>query len=321
MAPWSPRWRRKAWSGSGVERDYTAMMNADTAAYNIPLVHAKAGTQGNFRRALRLCCWIPAFAGMSGFLIYFALLNAPALAASGKQPAPAGAVKGAPPQYTRFSAAELERGFLALAFGSDLRIGARPRGIRRFDHPIFARVIVGGSVDRAAAMQRVLEEYAGKVPNLHLSIVPASEPADVEVRLIDEKNFKSALQDAFGIQITKAFVERTDPQCMTSVKSSAEGEIVHSVSFIIVDKGNDVFFDCAYHELLHAFGLSNHDQRNPWTTLNQRRMVGYLTAYDRALLSLLYDSRITPGMTAARARAILPRVITDLGIAGAHPGR
>jgi len=68
-----------------------------------------------------------------------------ALGASGKQSAPPGSFEGAPPQYTRFSVAELERGFLALAFGSDLRIGARPLGIRRFDRPIRARVIGYGS--------------------------------------------------------------------------------------------------------------------------------------------------------------------------------
>src|SRR5476649_2769697 len=62
----------------------------------------------------------------------------------------------------------LQLGFLALAFGSDLRIGARPRGIRRFDHPIRARVVASGSVDRSAAMRRILDEYADKVPNLHL---------------------------------------------------------------------------------------------------------------------------------------------------------
>lgn len=244
-----------------------------------------------------------------------------AVAASGKQPAPAGAGESAPPEYTRFSAAELQRGFLALAFGSDLRIGARPKGIRRFGHPIRVAVIPGGSVDRVAAMQRVLDEYAGKVPNLHLSIAAGTAPHDMEVRLIDEKDFRSALQAAFGVQVTKTFVARTDPQCMTSVKSTAEGDIVRSVSFIIVDKGDDVFLDCAYHELLHAFGLSNHDQRNPWTTLNQKRMVGYLSVYDRALLTLLYDPRITPGLTAARARAVLPQVIIDLGLAGATQDR
>jgi len=251
--------------------------------------------------------WIAAF-------VVLISVTAAALAASGRQPAPAGAFKDAPPEYTRFSTAELERGFLALAFGSDLRIGARPRGIRRFDQPITARVIAGGSVDRVAAVQHVIEEYAAKVPNLHLTVADAPT-ADIEVRLIDEKNFRAALHDAFGAEVARTFIRRTDPQCMTSVKSNTDGEILRSVSFIIVDKGDEVFLDCAYHEMLHAFGLSNHDQRNPWTTLNQRRMVGYLTVYDRSLLTLLYDPHIRPGMTPGQARAALPHVIGELELA------
>ena len=253
------------------------------------------------------------------YLVLIATTNA-AVAASGKQPAPAGSFERAPAQYTRFSVAELERGFLALAFGSDLRIGARPLGIRRFDHAIRTRVIAGGIVDRSATMSRVIEDYAREVPALHLSETTAPE-ADIEVRLIDEKDFQSALQAAFGKQIAKTFVARTDPQCMTSVRSDPDGKIVHSVSFIIVDKGDDVFLDCAYHELLHAFGLSNHDQHNPWTTLNQKRMVGYLTVYDRSLLTLLYDSRIRPGMTRRQAHAVLPSAIAELGLAGPAQGR
>jgi len=243
-----------------------------------------------------------------------------ALAASNKQPAPAGAFRGAPAQYTDFTTRELERGFFSLAFGSDLRIGAKPRGIRRFDHPIRIAVIAGGSVDRSAAMARVIDDYAAQVPSLQLSrVTTEGAPADIEVRLIDERSFKSALQAAFGAQVTATFIARTNPQCMTSVKSAAEGEIVRSVSFIIVDKGDAVFLDCAYHELLHAFGLSNHDQRNPWTTLNQKRVVGYLTAYDRALLTILYNPQVKPGMTAAQADRALPGVIRDLGLVRAAP--
>ncbi|HVR57835.1 MAG TPA: DUF2927 domain-containing protein [Pseudolabrys sp.] len=254
---------------------------------------------------------------------YLVLLSitAAALGASGKQSAPPGSFEGAPPQYTRFSVTELERGFLALAFGSDLRIGARPLGIRRFDQPIKARVIGGGAVDRSDAMSRVIAEYARAVPSLALSLAPSTGPAEIELRLIDEKDFQSALQAAFGDKIARAFVARTDPQCMTSVKSTADGRIVHSVSFIIVDKGDDVFLDCAYHELLHAFGLSNHDQHNPWTTLNQKRMVGYLSVYDRSLLTLLYDTRVRPGMTMRRARAVLPAAIADLGLTAPNQGR
>ena len=247
-------------------------------------------------------------------------MAAASLAASDREPAPPGSFEGAPPQYTHFTAAELSRGFLALAFGSDLRIGARPLGIRRFEHPISAQVIGTGSIDRSSAMTRVIEEYARAVPNLHLSVASPGASGDIEVRLIDERDFQSALQAVFGARVAKAFVKRTDPQCMTSVKSTSDGEIVHSISFIIVDKSDDVFLDCAYHELLHAFGLSNHDQRNPWTTLNQKRMVGYLTVYDRSLLELLYGRHIRPGMTRGQARAVLPRAIAELGLA-AKPGR
>jgi len=236
------------------------------------------------------------------------------LAASDREPPPPGSFAGAPAQFTKFTAAELERGFMALAFGSDLRIGARPRGIRRFDHPIRAVVMGGGSVDRSARMRDVVAEYARTVPSLKLSPGTAGD-ADIEVRLIDEKDFNGALYAAFGPKIAKDFIARTDPQCMTSVKSNANGDIVRSVSFIIVDKGDDVFLDCAYHELLHAFGLSNHDQRNVWTTLNQNRMVGYLTVYDRDLLTILYDRRLKPGMSPAGARRVLPQVIRDLGLA------
>ena len=251
---------------------------------------------------------------LAGLAVFLAAATA-SLAASNREPPPPGSFAGAPPQFTTFTAAELERGFMALAFGSDLRIGARPRGIRRFDHPIRAVVMGGGSVDRSARMRDVIAEYASTVPSLRLSPANAGE-ADIEVRLIDEKDFNGALVAAFGPKIAKDFIARTDPQCMTSVKSNAAGDIVRSVSFIIVDKGDDVFLDCAYHELLHALGLSNHDQRNVWTTLNQNRMVGYLTVYDRDLLTILYDRRVRPGMSPAAARRVLPGVIRDQGLAG-----
>ena len=242
-------------------------------------------------------------------------LTVAALAASDKQPAPPGALPGAPPQYTRFSTAELMRGFLALSFGSDLHIGPTPRGIRRFEHPVRVAVIDNGSVDRVAAMRRVLDDYARQVPRLRLSMVADPADADIEVRLLDERDFPGALEAAFGAKIATTFIARTNPQCMTSVKSSADGSIQRAVTFIVVDRGEDVFRDCAYHELLHAFGLANHDARNPWTTLNQSRRVGYLTVYDRALLTLLYDPRSRSGMTPAQVRARLPGIIATLGLA------
>ncbi len=98
----------------------------------------------------------------------------------------------------------------------------------------------------------------------------------------------------------------------TSIKSRTDGTILRADVFIIVDQGDAVFYDCAYHETLHAFGLSNHADKNPWTTLNQTRMVGYLTVYDRLLLTMLYDARVKPGMSPSEVAKVLPAVIADL---------
>src|SRR5262245_51414137 len=149
---------------------------------------------------------------LAGCFALIAVVTA-ALGASGRQPPPPGSFEGAPDQYTQFTTAELTRGFLALAFGSDLRIGARPLGIRRFDHAVRARIVDGGTIDRSNEMARVIEEYAREIPNLELSIVPPAAPADIELRLIDEKNFQSSLQDAFGTKVVKACVSGIDAPC------------------------------------------------------------------------------------------------------------
>src|ERR671918_753446 len=100
------------------------------------------------------------------FGLAFMLATVGAQAASDPQPPPAGSFAGAPPQFTRFSEQEITRGFLALAFGSDRRIGVKPRGIRRYDREILAYIDSAGSVDRKAEMERIIAEYAAAVPQL-----------------------------------------------------------------------------------------------------------------------------------------------------------
>ena len=243
------------------------------------------------------------------FFVVLLLAASAARAASDRQSPPSGAFPGAPSEYTKFTSRELTRGFLALAFGSDLRLGVRPKGIRRFDRSITAFVSSDARVDRKAAMEKIIAEYGVVTPYLKISLAASEDDADLVVHLIDEGKFRTALVDAFGAGVAETFVRRTDPQCMTSVKSRGDGVILRSVSFVIADQGDKVFLDCAYHEMLHALGLSNHDQSNPWTTLNQRRVVGYLTVYDRTLLTLLYDPRLRPGMTRTEVRRVLPNLI------------
>ncbi|HEX7720678.1 MAG TPA: DUF2927 domain-containing protein, partial [Pyrinomonadaceae bacterium] len=65
-------------------------------------------------------------------------------------------------------------------------------------------------------------------------------------------------------------------------------------------------------ETLHALGLMNHADDIPWTTLNQRRSVGYLSVYDRAMLQMLYDPKIRAGMSRLDVQMLLPQIIQGL---------
>lgn len=253
----------------------------------------------------------------AAFIVLAVLALAPeAHAASELKPAPPGALADAPPQHTRFRTGEIARGFLALAFGSDLRIGARKAGIRKFTEPVRVLIRSAGAPDRTAQMRGILDEYAAAEPALRLRIIDAARSADeanVIVRLINERDFAPTLEEALGRETAAALLRRTDAQCMTNVASDLEGRIIRVETLIIVDQGEDVFRDCAYHELLHVFGLSGHDQSNPWTTLNQERMVGYLAVYDRILLNLLYSPQIRPGMSPDEVRRALPEAIAAGG--------
>jgi hypothetical protein len=42
--------------------------------------------------------------------------------------------------------------------------------------------------------------------------------------------------------------------------------------------------------------------------------MGFFDVYDQYILNLLYDPRITPGMTVDEVRAVLPAVLADVRV-------
>ena len=59
---------------------------------------------------------------------------------------------------------ELSKGLLALAFGSDMRMGVVSQHIRRFVRLIRFFIAHRGSVDRKAEYRAVVEEFARRIP-------------------------------------------------------------------------------------------------------------------------------------------------------------
>jgi len=235
------------------------------------------------------------------------------ITASNLRPAPVGAPGSAPREYTSFDEVELTMGFMRLAFGSDMqRLGGGEDRIHRFDHRVRFHISNKGRVDRSEMYKRVLDDFVLRVPRIDASVVDASTAPDVIVRLVDSKDFMPTLVAALGNSTARTFINQTHPRCTTRSRTDENGLILRADIFIVVDQGNAAFLDCAYHETLHAFGLMNHADDIPWTTLNQNRSVGYLSVYDRAMLQMLYDPKLRAGMTRSEVQVLLPAIIRGL---------
>src|SRR5882672_6824848 len=178
------------------------------------------------------------------------------MAASRMRPAPVGAPSGAPREYTAFDESDLTSGFLRLAFGSDMqRLGGSDDRIRKFDHRIAFRISSSGHVDRSEMYKRVLDDFIVRVPRIDAAVVDTSTAPDVIVRLVDAKDFVSALAAALGDSTASAFINQTNPRCTTRSRADELGHLLRADIFIVVDRGTDIFLDCAYHETWHALGL------------------------------------------------------------------
>lgn len=82
--------------------------------------------------------------------------------------------------------------------------------------------------------------------------------------------------------------------------------------FLVADRGDFTFYDCAYEELLQSLGPINDTDKVPWTMFNDAVRMGFFGIYDQYILNILYHPRVLPGMTHAEVRQLLPQIMPDV---------
>jgi len=87
----------------------------------------------------------------------------------------------APTEFTRFTQAELTRGFLALAFGSDMQIGGKNQSIRRMEQQAHIYIVANGHGDALKTYRGIVAELVAKVSNLDAIVDDSEESASVFV--------------------------------------------------------------------------------------------------------------------------------------------
>ena len=211
-----------------------------------------------------------------------------------------------------FTDAQIFDGFFRVAFGAELRLAGNSNRIRKYHVPV--RVYVDNRVkpDRSGQIAQVVADIKSRVANLDIAMTADKGAANVEVRLIRERDFGRTLRNAFGRQHSAKIQKSLDPQCLSGFRKDHEFRIVHSDVFLVADIDNFTFLDCAYEELLQSLGPINDTSSVPWTMFNDDVQMGFFGVYDQYILNILYHPRIRAGMTAAQVRALLPEIMPEV---------
>jgi hypothetical protein len=69
---------------------------------------------------------------------------------------------------------------------------------------------------------------------------------------------------------------------------------------------------CIHEEVAQALGLVNDSPTARPSIFNDNEEFGLLTLHDELLLKILYDDRLTPGMSAAVAAPIVRQIASEL---------
>lgn len=211
-----------------------------------------------------------------------------------------------------FTDAQIFDGFFKVAFGAELRLAGNSDRIRKYHVPVRVHVDNRARPDRSAQVAEVVADIKSRIANLDIAIVADKSTANVEVRLIRERDFGRTLRQTFGRQKAQKIQKSLDPQCLSGFRKDDEFRIVHSDVFLVADIDDFTFFDCAYEELLQSLGPINDTDKVPWTMFNDDVQMGFFGVYDQYILNILYHPRVRAGMTATQVRALLPEIMPDV---------
>jgi hypothetical protein len=211
-----------------------------------------------------------------------------------------------------FTDAQIFDGFFKIAFGAEMRLAGSSDRIRKYHGPVRVHIDNRAKPDRSGAIASIIADIKRRVAALDIALTPDRSTANVEVRLVRERDFAKTLRAAYGRERARKIQSSLEPQCLSGFRKDAEFRIVHSDVFLVADASDFIFYDCAYEELLQALGPINDAPSVPWTMFNDDVRLGFFGIYDQYLLNILYHPRIRAGMTRSEVRALLPEIMPEV---------
>jgi hypothetical protein len=205
---------------------------------------------------------------------------------------------------TPYSDAELERGFRLTVF--DVEAGGGGGIVKKFAVPVRYRIVSSAAIDWSGTVRAFAAALDGAVAHLSLTEAAAGEAANMTIFLVDRAGYAETIARSVPAHVDRAFLERN--ACSAIIAARPSG-IDSALVFIVVDEGFRAFSHCLVEEVAQSLGPANDSDELTDSIFNDGSELATLGVFDWFILSMLYDPRIKPGMTAAEVLPLLPAVI------------
>ncbi|PIO97515.1 conserved exported hypothetical protein [uncultured Pleomorphomonas sp.] len=206
-----------------------------------------------------------------------------------------------------FSDDELMDGFQKTVFGVEYGSAVAGGSVKKFDGAVRIRVVNLADKDRQREIAGFVSRLPRLVRGLDIRMAAPGENPNFTVYVVDRADYVDTVRaDVLGSTHGAA-----PGQCLVRVYPSSLG-IVRSTAVIVSDEGDSLFRRCMVEEILQGLGPMNDNAALYASVFNDRSRHDRFMPFDRAVVSMLYDRRIRPGMTRTEVGTLLPAVLADV---------
>jgi len=222
------------------------------------------------------------------------------------------------------------RNFDALAFSEEFT-GLAGRLVRqtaqstlhRWETPVLIETVIGPSVepDQAAKDSETIAAFGNRLARVtgH-PIRNVKRDGNFRVLVLNDQELRNSgpLLTRFMPELSQSqvrFVEdmSTDTYCVVFASDPAQdSKYQRAVAVIRAELPERLRTSCIHEEISQGLGFANDSPLARPSLFNDDDEFGRLTNHDEILLKILYDPRLTPGISSAAAAPLVRRIATDL---------
>lgn len=232
---------------------------------------------------------------------------------------------------TPFTADMLARNFEQIVFYNEYASAFQGRGgkspLRRWETPVRVDVMFGPSVpaEQRARDEKAAQSYVKRLARVTGHPISSYGSPNFVVVFASEDD-RDATLDAAAARLPGISPESLDPlrelgrdtYCAVAAYASGSRAYDYSAAVAVIRTENPSLLrlSCIHEEMAQGLGLANDSRDARPSIFNDDDEFALLTNHDELLLTMLYDPRLKPGMTAREAEPLTRIIARELTASG-----